>query len=236
MIFVDPWGLAASTVPGWLDWNKDGTVDTTEQRDRFDKNNNDIADWIDLYDGKSAAREMYTLGIEDDVVMLENFVGFTQIGSTCYPTSAASAIRNITGKKTIKGDTIWKDYQSEGGDISDLTDEYNLEKYINKKGYLSSVGYVAYSESGLSGFVSFDELVKNINLKRPIVLGLGNIQHAVAAIGYAYDEKSGKQFIITYNSQDYKGGIQVNEFNTNHYNSAIFFGYLHDFVNPEEEY
>ena len=94
---VDPLGLAkktSSTVPGDLDWDGDGFMDTKSDRKRFDSNNNNIADWIE--DGYETAEDWYvnkTYNIIPDFTLIE------QEGDTCSFTSMGMIILQLTGQK-----------------------------------------------------------------------------------------------------------------------------------------
>jgi RHS repeat-associated protein len=47
LMYIDPTGHS-SEVPEWLDWDRDGVVDSRDDMDEFDKNNDNIADWLQV--------------------------------------------------------------------------------------------------------------------------------------------------------------------------------------------
>ncbi|MCD8181010.1 MAG: RHS repeat-associated core domain-containing protein [Firmicutes bacterium] len=219
VVLVDPSGCS-SEIPEWLDWDGDGRIDTTEDRSRFDSNNNGIADWREYYKDESPNSlnnsNMPMWYQCRNVNMLSDYP-YTYQGNTnfCWAVTMKDAIEYITGK-TISEKQILDDRYEYSIDKDGIAVDYNSGStlstvigVIEKYGYLDGSGYeidsvnIGQRESGFT----FDFIKNKIDDGMPILLSKD--KHVYSVIGYAYDDDLGKKYIICYDSSDNQIPISI---------------------------
>ena len=218
VMMVDPSGLSVhvdedgnSLVPAYLDWDGDGRIDTADDRNRFDKNGNGIADWREYFDDEpptspnnsrnfAAWYQCRTYKIFDNYPFV--YQGYTNL---CWAATASGAIEYITGRKIdfnqIDNDKVNYENSKNDGTITVNNKSYTIPstvELINHEKYLEGSGYE--TELINRGEFTFEWIQRKINEGMPILLGKD--RHVYSIIGYAYDEELNKKYIICYNSND----------------------------------
>lgn len=215
-MYIDPLGLAPGDVPGWLDWDGDGYVDTDLDKKSFDADSNRVADWYDAgYDNIDdwfANRTAYTLSDFPYV-----FQGYDN--NLCW----AAVISMVTEWFTetpkdfveIAKDRFGEDY-NHGSNPSGIIET------ITENGYLKGTGYKIASQQfnvgDNKGQLNFDMIKSSIDHNMPVIWSVPS--HIVTIIGY--DNSDNNEIIIYYDSS-YSKEYRTIKFSQYKHRPVVFF-------------